>query len=401
MTMPGAGSDSVRPCPQRIAGTVGWLAVGCLLVLAALWASEPGGADPPSSSWNPGRTATTWDWERHWNYWMRWVCVQKGYIPDLQQVGCLRWSQDGPEWKPCGSEIRPPDPSRINSCGIGQAGGHDPHGDDLDIKFTYLGKHEDRTGPTYPVCEGDPDLPADTSPNNCGTWVTTPHDHCSGDDDAHPPDCPKSTTDPTTTEESSSTTSPPVVTRPPTTAAPPTTESGDPWACYEPETYEALDEALEDQSSPGLGLRPAAHGYVGVPMETSYTADSRASFTVRVGSERVYVRMWVSRVSWYFTDLATLDGVELGRRAFHRYAPRYRDVRLLRGTAAVSVDGEEAVYRRSSLRSGYRAGYPITLQVTWTAECRQRGVAGWTEIDDSHRTYRHDYKVYAIRSRPD
>ena len=137
--------------PERITGTAGWLAVACLLFAAALWASEPGGADPPSSSWNPGITVSTWDWERHWNYWMRWVCVQKGYIPDLQQVGCIRWSRDGPQWKPCGSKISPPEPDRINSCGIGQEGGHEPHGDDVNEKYTYLGRHEDRTGPTYAV----------------------------------------------------------------------------------------------------------------------------------------------------------------------------------------------------------------------------------------------------------
>ncbi|MDE0169785.1 MAG: hypothetical protein OXS29_09750 [bacterium] len=375
--------------------------MGGLLFVAALWASEPGGADPPASSWNPGSTVTTWDWERHWNYWMRWVCSEKGYLPGVPVLKCIRWSQDGPEWKPCGSEIRPPDPDRINSCGIGQAGGHEPHGDDVNEKYTYLGKHEDRTGPTYPVCEGDPDLPADTGPNNCGTWVTTPHDHCPGDDDAHPPDCPTSTPEPTTSESSSSTTSPPVITRPPTTAGPPTTVSDDPWACFEPETYEALDDAMDDQRAPGLGLRPGAHGYVGVPMESSYTADNRDSFTVRVGSERVYVRMWVSWVSWIFTDLGTLDGVELGRRAFHRHAPRYRDARSLRRTVAVTIGGEDVVYRRSSFRSGYPEGYPVTLRVTWTAECRQRGVAGWTEIDEADRIYRHDYKVYAIRSRPD
>ena len=89
--------------PGRITGAAGWLAVGCLLFVAALWASEPGRADPPSSSWNPGSTVTTWDWERHWNYWMRWVCAEKGYLPGVPVFKCIRWSQDGPVWKPCGS----------------------------------------------------------------------------------------------------------------------------------------------------------------------------------------------------------------------------------------------------------------------------------------------------------
>ena len=432
--MPDVGTGSGRFRRERITGAAGWLAVGCLLFVAALWASEPGGADPPSSSWNPGRTVGTWDWERHWNYWMRWVCVQQGYIADLHAVRCIRWSQTGPEWKPCGSKIRPPEPDRINSCGIGQAGGHEPHGDDLNEKYTYLGRHEDRTGPTYAVCEGDPDLPADTSPGNCGTWVTVPHDHCREDEDAHPPDCPSSSTSSSTSPSTSMpttsppvitrapatstvttsprvitrapatstvTTSPPVITSPPTTVAPATTVSDVPWACWEPEVYDALYGALEDQPAPDLGLRPVVHGYVGVPMEASYTADPRDAFTVPVGDEWVYVRMWVSRVSWIFTDLGTLDGVELGRRAFHRYSPRYRDARSLRRPAAVSIGGEDMVYRRSSFRGGYPKGYPVVLWVTWRAECRQSGVAGWTEIGEDDRIYRHDYKVYAIRSRPD
>ena len=177
--------------------------------------------------------------------------------------------------------------------------------------------------------------------------------------------------------------------------------SEDPWACYEPEVYDDLYDALDDQSAPDLGLRPVAHGYVGVPMETAYTADARDAFTVRVGDKRVYVRMWVSWVTWILTDLGTLDGVELGRRAFHRYSPRYRDARSLRRPAAVTIDGEPVVYRRSSFRAGYPDGYPVLLWVTWTAECRQPGVAGWTEIHEEDRIHRHDYQVYAIRSRPD
>lgn len=383
---------------ERITGAAGWLAVGCLLFFAALWASEPGGADPPKSYWNPGNTVTTWDWERHWNYWMKWVCAEKGYLPGVPVFRCIRWSQVGTEWKPCGHKIRPPEPDTINSCGIGQAGGHEPHGDDLDIKYTYLGRHEDRTGPTYAICEGDPDLPADTSPDNCGTWITVHHDHCLEDEDAHPPDCPTTSS---STSTSTSTTSPPIITSPPVTTGPTTTVSDDPWACYEPEVYDDLYDALDAQQAPDLGLRPVAHGYVGVPMEASYTASPRDAFTVRVGTERVYVRMWVSWVSWIFTDLGTLDGVELGRRAFHRYSPGYRDARSLRRPVAVTVDGQPAVYRRSSFRGGHAEGYPVLLWVTWTAECRQSGVAGWIEIDEEDRLYRHDYQVYAIRSRPD
>ena len=428
------GSEGSRPA--RIFGVAGWSAVAVLLFLAALWASEPGGADPAAPSWNPGSTVTTWDWERHWNYWMRWLCAEKGFLPSRAGIRCIRWSQDGPVWKPCGPEIRPPEPGRTNSCNIGQAGGHEAHGDDLNEKYTYLGLHEDRTGPTYAICEGDPDLPADTSPDNCGTWVTTAHDHCPGEDDAHPPDCPSPTIEPPTSTRSPTvdpptttppntgppttgslntgppTTSPPPI-RPPNTGPPPTgppitsppstgppiTLPEEPWACYESEVDDALHDAMENRPRPGLGLRPAAHGYVGVPMEASYTADPVDSFTVRIGGDRVYVRMWVSLVSWSFTDLGTIDGVQLGSRSFRRHAPTFRSARLLRSPATVSIAGETAVYRRSSSRSGYATGYPVVLGVTWTVECRQRGVAGWTELSEENRRYRHHYKVYAIRSR--
>ena len=395
--MPAESTRSDRTHAERIVSAAGWLAAGGLLFIAALWASEPGGAHAPASSWKAGSTVTTWDWERHWNYWMQWVCAEKRFLPGVLDVECIKWSKVGPIWKPCGSEIRPPDPSRINSCGIGQVGGHDPHGDDLDEKYTYLGRHEDRTGPTYAVCEGDPGLPADTSPGNCGTWVTEVHDHCPGDGAAHPPDCPSSTSG-TSSTTSTSTTRPSTTSRPSTTTTtePPT----DPWACYETEVDDALYDALQDRSRPGLGLRPSAHGYVGVPMEVSYTGDSVDSFSVRVGRDRVYVRMWVSRVSWSFTDLGTLDGVSLGNRTYYRHAPARNSVWLLRSPTTVSVAGETVVYRRSSFRSGYETGYPVVLRVTWTVECRQRGVAGWVELGEENRGYRHTYKVYAIRSRP-
>ena len=255
-----------RVSRQRITGTAGWLAEGGLLFVAALWASEPGGATRPP---RPGTREA--QLPRGTGASLELLdavgVYRKGLSPRRPRSQVHRWSQDGSEWKPCGSEIRPPDPGRINSCGIGQAGGHEPHGDDLDVKYTYLGKHEDRTGPTYAVCDGDPDLPADTSPNNCGTWVITPHDHCSGDDDAHPPDCPSSTPSrpptrvrlrPRARPSSPGRRPPPV---------PPTTVSDDPWACYEPETYEALDDTMDDQRARRAGaaagrarLRRCPHG---------------------------------------------------------------------------------------------------------------------------------------------
>ena len=85
---------------QTIARPAGWVAVVGLLVLAALWASEPGGADPPASSWRYGLTVTTWDWERHWNYWMKLVCAEQGYLPGVGQRTCLRWSRAGPVGSP-------------------------------------------------------------------------------------------------------------------------------------------------------------------------------------------------------------------------------------------------------------------------------------------------------------
>ena len=163
---------------------------------------------------------------------------------------------------------------------------------------------------------------------------------------------------------------------------------------------EAFFDAVEEQPTPGLGLRPTANGYVRVPMKASYTHNPRAGFTSLINDDRVYVRLWVSRLSWSFTDLGTLNGVELGRRTFRRYAPSLRAASSLRSPVTVNIGGTTVVYRRSSSRSGYAAGYPIVLTVTWQAECRERGISGWADLGEETRRYRHAYKVYAIRSRP-
>ncbi len=371
-----------------------WLAVVGLLILAISWATAPGSADPPVSSWNPGVTVTTWDWERHWNYWMKHVCAEQVHIPGEGEAECVRWQEVGPTWKPCGAEISPPDPSRINSCNIGQAGGHAPHGDGKEVKYTYLGQHEDRTGPTYPVCEGDPSLPVDTSPGNCGTWVTVPHDHCEGDDNAHPPeDCPPTTGTPTTQE-------PPPTPGPAPTVGPTTTAVPQPLACEQLEVYEAFLDMVYALPDPDLGLEPPANGYVRIPMRAGYPHVNQAGFNMRVDGAQVYVRMWTNRLSWSFTDLGTQDGIGLGNRTYRRYASDYRNARYLRSPSRVTVGGEPAVYLRSSARSGYPDGYPVTLSVTWRGECRQPGVSDWGYLGQRVRRHPHHYIVCAIWSRP-
>ena len=378
-----------------------------MLLVAALWASEPGGADPPSSSWRAGRTATTWDWERHWNYWLEWKCTKKGFLPGRSFHSCLNWSRVGSVWKPCGPVIRPPDSGTTNSCNIGQIGGHAPHGDGLNSKFVYLGQHEDQTGPTYAVCVGDESLPADTSPGNCGTWVTIPHEHCQDDPNAHPPNCstpsdrPPPTDKPPPTDRPPPTDKPPPTDRPPPTDKPPRTQPPDTSAvCEDAEAIDVFVDAVEDQPTPGLGLQPTANGYVRIPMKAFYTHNPRVSLSTRINGDRVTLRLWVSRLSWSFTDLGTLSGADLGNRTFHRYARNRSAARFLTRPVTVNIGGRAAVYRRSSLRAGYSAGDPITLTVVWTAECRESGTSGWTDLGEESWRYRHIYKVYAIRSRP-
>ena len=336
--MPGPTPRSFRSVLQPIVGTTGWTVLGGLLLVAALWASEPGGADPPASSWRAGRTANTWDWERHWNYWTKLECAEQGVFPGGGWPTCLDWSSVGRVWKACGPVIRPPDPGSTNTCNIGSPGGHSPHGNGLTVKYTYLGRHHDRTGPTYPVCVGDRSLPANTSPGNCGTWVVIPHQHCPDDPNAHPPDCSTTsdTTSPPTTDTTPSSTS--ITSLPTSTTGATTSTTGAttsttrattsgtgattpttrppyvPQVCEDPEAIDAFRDAVEDQPTPGLGIQPADNGYVRVPMRAFYTHSPRVSLSTRIDGDRVILSLWVSRLSWSFTDLGTLSGTDLGDR---------------------------------------------------------------------------------------
>ena len=386
----------------------GWVIIGGLLLAAAFWASQPSGADPPASSWKAGATSTTWDWEQHWNYWMEWRCTEQGHLPHEGRITCLRWSKVGPTWKSCGPKIRPPDPSRINSCNIGQAGGHKPHGDGLNERHDYLGRHQDRTGPTYRVCAGDLSLPADTSPGNCGTWVTIPHQHCPGEPNVHPPNCSTTgTTPPGTTPPPPPGTSPPGTTPPepstPTTRKRTTTtkprRTSD--VCEDSDARAAFSDAVDDRSAPGLGIQPTAYGYVRVPMKAFYTNSPRISLNARIDGDRVDLRLWVARLSWSFTDLGTETGAEMGDATFHRYAADRNAARTLTTPVTVEINGNEAVYLKSSFRAGYASGYPITLTVVWRASCHEWNTSGWTDLGELTREYDHTYTVYEIRSRPD
>ena len=70
---------------RRAPAAVGPLVLIGLLAAAALWASEPSAAHPPETSWQPGRTVATWDWEQHWNYWRKMKC-----LPDHRRDGYRR-----------------------------------------------------------------------------------------------------------------------------------------------------------------------------------------------------------------------------------------------------------------------------------------------------------------------
>ena len=373
----------------------GWVAVLGMVVFAALWASEPGAADPPASTWTPGLTVTTWDSERHWNYWMEWTCSSMVTVPGIGNQACYSWSRVGPTWKPCGPEIRPPQPGRINTCNIGQPGGHGPHGDNITERYTYLGRHEDRTGPTYPSCAADPGRPADTSPGNCGTWVEIPHAHCPGEPDSHPPDCPSTEPDPSTATE-------------PLTAGEPVSSSGlrpnppqESAACTDPRVDDAFKETVNRQPDPGHGLQPSANGYVRVPLRVRYPSNPVIRSTTRIGSHVVDLRMWVAEVSWALDDIGTVDGSDRGTRTFRRPVPDQHRAPTLNMPAAVIIDGQAAVYLRSSLRGGYPGGYPLTVRVVWKADCSESGTPVITDLGEEIRRFPHRYKVYEIRSLPD
>ena len=392
--------------PESTPAALGWLVLTALLVVAALWASEPTAAHPSETSWRAGRTVNTWDWEQHWNYWKKLRCSNTIIVPGTGAPGCGKWTSAGNRWKSCGKKIRPPDPGRINSCNIGSRGGHAPHGDGITVKYRYLNKHEDRPGPKYKVCEGNENLPANTSPGNCGTWITVNHAHCPGDPSAHPPNCPSTTGNQQTTSSSITPTTGGTTTT--TRRAPTTTRwwttttrtTSPPRACTTASAVNAFRSTVDALAGPSLGFHPARNGYVRVPVQAYHQGDPSRLYTRQIGNTSVTMRIWASRISWRMTGLGRTDGTELGVRTFRRYAPAYDDADTLKSPVEIRFGGAEAVYLRSSLRAGYPSGYPVELEVVWSGECREPGRSGWTDLGTRSRDASFSYEVLAIRSRP-
>lgn len=376
------GAERRGAVPVSVTRKAGGLAALGLVVAGSLWASEPGAADPPASSWIPGQTVTTWDWERHWNYWMEWKCASLSTISSTGKQSCFSWIRIGPTWKPCGPEVRPPQTGRTNTCNIGQPGGHRPHGDNTNSRYTYLGRHEDRTGPTYPVCANDPNLPADTSPGNCGSWIEVTHLHCPSDASSHPPDCPKPDL-------------------PPTSGAPQTPDpTKTPNACALPPATRAFREAVSSQPDPGHGLQPPSFGYVRAPLKAFYPHPTAAEFRVRVLTETVRIRIWLSEVAWSFAALGVDDGPDQEVRVFRRTAPDRRRAASLGTPETVKFGDKEAIYLKSSRRSGRPGGYPVVVTVVWRGECLDGSGSGPISLGRRVRLFNHRYRVYEIRSRP-
>jgi hypothetical protein len=435
----------IRDLPAQARQTpaaAGWVLLIVLLTAAALWASEPSAAHPSENSWKPGRTVATWYWEQHWNYWRKLKCQQTNVETGTGEITCGKWAAVRTLWRACGPRISPPRPG-INSCGIGR-GGHAPHGNGVTVKYQYLSRHEDRLGPKYYVCAGDRSLPADTSPGNCGTWVTANHAHCAKDPAAHPPDCPTvtgdrettavsvtDTTRGTTTTGQTGTTRRTVTTRgtsttkgagttkgtsttkgtgatrgttDPTTTTTwwrtTTTSKPAPPACAVAGAVTSFHDTIDGMASPSLGLRPARNGYVRVPVKAYYQGNPSRIYSERIDGERVSIRVWVSRMSWTMTGLGRPDETELGASTFDRHAPGYHDAGSLRSPVEVRFGGGEAVYLRSSLRAGYPSGYPVALRVVWSGECRESGTSGWTSLGTRRQNANFSYQVFAIRSRP-
>lgn len=153
-------------------------------------------------------------------------------------------------------------------------------------------------------------------------------------------------------------------------------------------------------ASPSLGFRPVRNGYVRVPVQAYYQGNPARTYTEWIDGETVYIRIWVSRMSWKMTGLGTPAGTELGVRTFHRRAPDYLDAASLKSSVEVRFGGTEAVYPRSSLRAGYPSGYPVALTVVWSGECQESGTSGWTSLGTRSQSADFSYKVFAIRSRP-
>lgn len=150
---------------------------------------------------------------------------------------------------------------------------------------------------------------------------------------------------------------------------------------------------------PGLGIQPRRYGYVGIPIRIRYNQIPASSTSVQVGGDRLELRVWVSSVTWSLTGLGTQDGQWIGRAAVSRTASNRSSAMRLINPASASVGGKTAVFLRSSAAAGYPAGYPITLSVTWRAECREHGKSVWRVLRDQTWRYDHAYRVYDIRSR--
>lgn len=401
------------PKPQAVLTTWVWIFLAGLLAVGAWWASQPSAADPPTTSWKAGKLGTTWEWEQHWNYWQKQKCTMNGLYNGIPT--CDAWSSVGKVWKPCGKKIRPPDPGRINSCNIGRPGGHQPHGDGITVKYRYI-KHEDRLGPKVYFCQGNKNLPANTGPGNCGTWVTNPtHTHCPGDTLRHPPDCttdstkawftttsanrPRSTT--ATTRRSPSRTTATTRRSYTTTTRRPTTTSAPPQAaCATPEAINSFRKIIDQLAGPSLGFMPARNGYVRFPVRAFYPGDPSRTFSTKVVGTGVSLRIWVNEISWRMTGLGLTDGTDLAPRTFRRSALSYSSADSLKSPAEVKPGGVQVVYLRSSLQAGYQNGYPVALTVTWKGECREDGTSGWTSLGERSQNASFSYVVFAIRSRP-
>ena len=421
----------VMKSSRRRGTAIGWVVLAALAIIAILWASEPSSAHPSSSSWKPGRTAVTWDWERHWNYWRKETCKKKVLLPGVGTPSCSSWADAGKVWKACGGKIRPPDPSRINGCGIGQVGGHSRHGDGVNVRYRYLSRHEDRKGPSYNVCKADPSLPANTAPGNCGTWIRNSHFHCATDPDAHPPNCATTTvavvhttlkstdttmgvvlpTSTTTTKPRTARPSPPTTRRarttttarptsPPTTRSVVTTRPPPPPACSTPGAIDEFRSYVDGLPAPQPGVAPAKNGYVRVPLRAYYQGVPSGMSTRSIGSSRVSMRIWVSSISWKITGLGRPDGTELGIQSFSRSSASFTDADSLRNPVEVRIGSAEAHFLRTSAQAGYSSGYPMTVTVVWSGECREPNATGWTHLGTRTQASDFAYRVRAIWSRP-
>ena len=156
---------------------------------------------------------------------------------------------------------------------------------------------------------------------------------------------------------------------------------------------------MEKLPTPGLGIQPAGYGYVGVPIRISYTHHPYAFDYPIVDGELIYLRVWVSEMSWSSAGLGTEDGTLYYSGTVRRRAPDRSSAPMMADPQVAKIRGRKAVFLRSSDKAGYPAGYPITLRITWRAECREYGNPVWRALSSQTWRYDHTYKVYDVRSR--